>query len=216
MKPFTSARPARAATRGGFTTHVAATLLSVLLLSKCYCGRQLQAAEPHFESTQLQPWSASPRAELHRLLVSNAAPSQLLPFAEQLHLAGRLQELGSGGLPWAGWTGPGWRWETRLPGGARVVLATDGLVLVAIREGRVLEFSVLDLTVGGGMAEARTRSSGLLVNRTAVEHITAASAADMARKAPDLFPMYYYFAGPTAEIVSSHLLPRPMELAPIR
>lgn len=215
MKALTLPRPAHTATRCVFMTGVASLLLLVLLLAERLGGLQVQAAEPRFEPAVTQPWLASPRAELQRLLVNNAAPSQLLPFVEQLYLAGRLQELGSGGLPWADWTGAGWRWETRLPGGARVVLATDGLVLVAIRVGRVLEFSVLDLTAAGGMAEARSRSSSLLANRAAVEHITAASAGDLARKAPDLFPMYYYFAGPTAEIVSSHLLPRPLELTPI-
>jgi hypothetical protein len=92
--------------------------------------------------------------------------------------------------------------------GERLILATDGLVLVAIREGRQLEFSVHDLTGGRSIHGRGGRGNTLLAEGISAQHVVAASAAELARKAPQLFPIYYYFAGPTQEIVSSRLLPR--------
>lgn len=148
----------------------------------------------------------NPNVALHRLILGGANTAELLAFTEQLYLTGRLWELRCPSLPWSTWAVPGWRWEATLPNGVRIVLASDGVVLVAIRECGRIEFSALDLT--------RVRSSRVSRGFSGpVVHMAAASVRDFGLRSADLFRIYYYFAGPTREIVSSHLLPHP-PLAP--
>lgn len=144
----------------------------------------------------------NPNVALHRLILGGANTAELLAFTEQLYLTGRLWELRCPSLPWSTWAVPGWRWETTLSNGVRIVLASDGIVLVAIRECGRIEFSALDLT--------RVRSPRVSKGFSGpVVHMTAASARDFGLRSANLFRIYYYFAGPTREIVSSHLLPHP-------
>jgi hypothetical protein len=159
-------------------------------------GGGSQAVEPSVH----QRTAIHAQTELRSLLTQQASTQVLASWAEGLYRQGRLLELGNAVLPWTTWTAPGWRWEETCLTGERLVLATDGIVLVAIREGRQIEFSVHDLTGG--------RDNTVLAPGISAQHVVAASAAELARKAPQLFPIYYYFAGPTQEIVSSRLLPR--------
>jgi hypothetical protein len=158
-------------------------------------------------SVRLRP-SLDAQTELRALLARQAPTSALASWAEGLYRQGRLLELGNAVLPWTTWTAPGWRWEGTCAHGGKLILATDGIVLVAIREARQLEFSVHDLTLGRDSDGPLGRGHGLLAAGISTQHVVAASAAELARKAPKLFPIYYYFAGPTQDIVSSRLLPR--------
>lgn len=156
------------------------------------------SSEPHARGVVY----TNPNVELHRLILGGANSAELLAFAEQLYLTGRLWELRCPSLPWSTWAVPGWRWEATLPNGVRIVLASDGIVLVAIRERGMIDFSALDLT-RLHTAYKSTGYSGPTI------HLTAANPRDFGLRAAKLFRIYYYFAGPTREIVSSHLLPYP-------
>jgi hypothetical protein len=168
------------------------------------CGRLGWTAEP--------PAAASQRAnvalELQQMVAARTSTATLAAWAEGLLRQARLQELGFTQLPWTTWNAPGWRWEYTSSTGERLVIATDGMVMVVIREGRQLELAVRDLTqtLGG---YGTTGGETLLAEGMSAQTSVASSAADLARKAPKLFPIYYYFAGPTQEIVSSRLLPYP-------
>lgn len=174
-------------------------LVAIYLL--CVYGapaKLLSASEPD----QIVIVQTNPNIALHRLILGGANTAELLAFTEQLYLTGRLWELRCPTLPWSTWAVPGWRWEATLPNGVRIVLASDGVVLVAIRECGRIEFSALDLT--------RVRSPRVSRGFSGpVVHMTAASARDFGLRSANLFRIYYYFAGPTREIVSSHLLPHP-------
>ncbi len=138
----------------------------------------------------------STRYEFQCLITRNPSTAQILAVIAELNDNGRLWELGNSTLPWSTWPVPGWRWETTLGNGERIILAADGNLLVVIRQGRVIDFSVLDLS---------PRQSR---NRRDTAHITVGSTRELALRAPNLFTIYYYFAGPTSEISSSRLLPR--------
>ncbi len=183
--------------------HARYSIVLALVLAICFSTQRISAIEP---ATVPAVWRNA-TDELHRLIAAGANTGELLSLTEQLYLAGRLWELRSPSLPWATWNGPGWRWETRLPNGVRIVLASDGIVLVAIRERGRIEFSALDLTQLTGSREAYGYHGP-------TAHVAAASAHDFGLKSPGLFRIYYYFAGPTTEIVSSHLLPRSPFAAP--
>ncbi len=174
-------------------------LVGIHLLCVCWFPLTgLMASEPHARVVV----QTNPNVELQRLILGGANTAELLAFAEQLYLAGRLWELRCPSLPWSTWSVPGWRWEATLPNGVRIVLASDGIVLVAIRERGMIEFSALDLT----RIKSAHQCKGF---KGPTVHLTAANSRDFGLRAANLFRIYYYFAGPTREIVSSHLLPHP-------
>ena len=97
----------------------------------------------------------------------------------------------------------------RLPRGGKIVLATEGIVWVVIRHDRTLETALRQL-LRPVPQQAEIRGAwGKLEAFSQPQQKLAASAADLARTAPDLFPTYFYFAGTPAETVGSQLLPRP-------
>ncbi len=162
-----------------------------------------------YEAALYLPVRDIPR-ELSELVEHRASPRELLEFLEPILLQGQMAQLPAAPqLAWSTWPYPGWRWEYSFSATERLILASDRGMLVVIRhiatrQGAKIEMSASDLSALGAL-----RGRSRLGHSSSQAHVSSASVAQLARKSPTLFTWYYYFAGPTAEIVSSDLLPPP-------
>ncbi len=145
------------------------------------------------------------RYELQQLVARGASTRELLDWLKRAYDARELAAVAlPHQLPWATWNAPGWRLELWGPRGEHLILACDAGALVAIRQGRVIEMSAMDLIEPSG-SNRRSRYA----NGASTHHVTAASANNLAAKSPYLAPLYFYFAGPSTEVLPSQALPPP-------
>ncbi len=146
------------------------------------------------------------REELEQLIDRDASTRQWLDWLKRANDARELAAVAtSHQLPWTTWNAPGWRLELRGARGEHLILASDAGVLAAIRQGRIIEMSVMDLRASSG-ANRRWPYS----HAANAQHVTAASATNLAAKSPDLAQWYFYFVGPASEVLPSHALPPPV------
>ncbi len=158
---------------------------------------------------------AGDRLSWLQLVDQRSSTSELLDcvlqdFEESRFAQGQLAQVCSDQLSFTNWNISGWRREFITRRGERIIIASDGPLWVVIRESRNIEFSVCDMSHGRFTEPGLTvspRYAGYQSSRK--QHIQATSAEHFARKNAELFRIYYYFAGPTSEIVSSHALPAP-------
>ncbi|MEZ6077968.1 MAG: hypothetical protein R3C56_20550 [Pirellulaceae bacterium] len=107
-------------------------------------------------------------------------------------------------LPWTTWNAPGWRLSYGGGAGSISFFAADAGALVAIRQGRGIEMSAMDVVEPSGSNRARD-----MPMVRAAHHVTASSVNNLAAKSPYLAPLYFYFAGPSSEVLPSQALPPP-------
>lgn len=193
------------------------TLLTAACAVFLWAGERVHCREP----TGLEPASvvAESDGESHRAndridlgslerYVRNGSTRGLLTFTKHLVRTGRLHELGDGNLAWTTMAIPGWRWETVNQRGERLVLAVDGPFVVAICQGKSIEMSICDLSDGTALPRGYAGSAKYFSQRgSSTQHVTAHSEQHFSRSSPELFKAFYYFAGPTREIVSHGSLP---------
>ncbi len=121
----------------------------------------------------------------------------------------------NGNLPWTTLPITGWRWESATVKNGRIILAIEGPLVVAIYEASrsKIEMSVHDYSEGNAVPRGYAGTPRYFAHRSSsVQHVTAMSVKHFSNKAPELFKIYYYFAGPTREIVNREKLPRPIWL----
>ncbi len=148
--------------------------------------------------------------DFQQLITDGRSTDELVSYLENLVIRGQLQSLGSDQLSFSTWNYSGWRREFVTREGQRVIVASDGPLLVAIRESRTIEFSVRDLTDGQAIPRGFAGASRYFGHKSAgVQHVTAMSADHFSRKNPELFQIYFYFAGPTQAITPTQTLPPP-------
>lgn len=105
-----------------------------------------------------------------------------------------------------------WRWESPTAKNGRVILAIDGPLIVAIFEShrQALQLSVYDYSAGNAIPRGYAGTPRYFAHKsTSEQHVTAMSLKHFSHKSPELFRIYYYFAGPTRTIVNAESLPRP-------
>jgi len=145
------------------------------------------------------------RQELQRLVERDASTRELLDWLKRAYDARELAAVTqTQQLPWTTWNAPGWRLELWGRRGEHLILAADAGALVAIRQGRGIEMSAMDVVEPNG-SNRRSRYA----NGASTHHVTAASANNLAAKSAYLAPWYFYFAGPTSEVLASQALPPP-------
>ena len=134
---------------------------------------------------------------LGTLIRRRASTRRLLGCLEEMESQGWLRGAGAGGLPWSTLSPPGWHWETTDPRGRRIVLASSGPLLVAIRFGREVEMSLLDRSDGRSVPRGYAGSPTYFGHRgRSPIHVTGLNERDLAKKSPELYRIFYYFAGP--------------------
>lgn len=147
--------------------------------------------------------------EFSRLVEQCSGTRTLLERLETLHRTDQLRQLGNGNLPFSLIPISGWRWEVTTRRGGRVVLAVDGPLLVVIRENRRVEMSVKDIAGGKAVARGFAGSSQYFAHvGGATQHVGAMNATHFSDAQPRLFPIYFYFAGPTKSVHTMNSLPR--------
>lgn len=103
-------------------------------------------------------------------------------------------EFASANRMWSRGTLSGWRWEANsTTGDEHWILAVDAGLIVAIRQTRTIEMSVI----------------GLHADSSQPESVSAMSLQNLTNKNAQMAQIYYYFAGPTWEIPNSRALPPP-------
>ncbi|MEO8269092.1 MAG: hypothetical protein ABI557_05195 [Aureliella sp.] len=143
--------------------------------------------------------------ELQQLVQRNASTRELLDWLKRAHDARELATIVLPyQLPWTTWIAPGWRLDLRGARGEHLLLASGAGALVAIREGTVIEMSAMDLVEPRG-----SNRQSRYANGASRHHVRATSANNLAAKSPHLAPLYYYFAGPSSEVLPSQALPQP-------
>ena len=149
--------------------------------------------------------AANFRQELQRLVERDASTRELLDWLKRAYDARELAAVAlPHQLPWTTWNAPGWRLELWGRRGEHLILASDAGALVAIRQGRAIEMSAMDLIEPSGSNRRSRYATG-----ASTHHVTAASANNLAAKSAYLAPLYFYFAGPTPEVLPSQALPPP-------
>lgn len=148
--------------------------------------------------------------ELSELIERRASTRELLAFIEPIVQQGELGLLPAAPqLAWSTWHYPGWRWEQQLSATERLILAHDRGMLVAIRHTSNRQVAKIEMSASDLWAASEMRGRSRLGRSSNSAHATATSVGRFATQYPTLFPWYYYFAGPTAEVVSSSVLPPP-------
>jgi len=157
------------------------------------------------ESSANDHSAANFRQELQRLVERDASTRELLDWLKRAYDARELAAVAlPHQLPWTTWNAPGWRLELWGRRGEHLILASDAGALVAIRQGRAIEMSAMDLIEPSGSNRRSRYATG-----ASTHHVTAASANNLAAKSAYLAPLYFYFAGPTPEVLPSQALPPP-------
>lgn len=147
--------------------------------------------------------------EFSRLIERCSGTRTLLERLEFLHRTNQLRQLSDGNLPFSLIPISGWRWQVVTKKGGRVLMAVDGKLLVVIRENRRLEMSVKDLSGGRAVERGFAGSQRYFAHRGgSVRNISAISAKHLSDAHPQLFQIYFYFAGPTASITTIDSMPR--------
>lgn len=145
------------------------------------------------------------RGELQQLIERNGGTRELLDWLKRVYDSGELAAVASSQqLPWTTWSFPGWRLELRTPRGEHLIMAYDVGALVVIRQGRTIEMSAMDALESSGSNRRSQYGNG-----ASPHHVTAASASQLAAKSAYLAPLYFYFVGPTPEVLPSQALPPP-------
>lgn len=204
MKPLSIARKTRLAGR-----ILPALVLGLVLPSAWWSVPQVAVAgEPALtpESTIANQRSAPDFCnELQQLVERDASTRELLDWLKRAYDARELAAVAMPHqLPWTTWNAPGWRLELWGAPGEHLILACDAGALVAIRHGRIIEMSAMDLLEPSG-SNQRWRNA----NGAGAQHTTAASANNLAAKSIHLAQLYFYFVGPSTEVLPSQALPPP-------
>lgn len=184
--------------RHGTLTHVLCSAL--ILLSACHSAEaqeELPAPRTTFPD----------RTALIGGLLNCKSSDKLLETLTELAKQDRLRLLGDTNLAWTTMTIPGWRWEATNREGGRTILAIEDALLVAIYESKYagIRMSIMD----AGRLNHTSSLPDQHPYAFASKRVTAMSVKHFSRKSPELFKVYYHFAGPTADIVSSKALPIP-------
>ncbi len=153
---------------------------------------------------------ANVHVELKQLLERRRSSRELLDFIMRLDSEGRLSQLGSDQIAFSNWSQSGWRRELVDCRGQRIVLAGEGPLLIAICEQNTIELSIADLSHGTAGRRGYAGTPQYFGHRTSgIVHITAMSAGHLARQSTELSQYYYYFAGPSRELLGTAALPPP-------
>ena len=172
-------------------------------------------AAAQYESRYASPFLTGYRSSpLEQKLSSIDDSDKLL---EQLDEMIRNDQLGTfnalgGNLPLTTMSIGGWRWEAPTSKRGRVVLAIDGPLAIAIYESpqSAIEMSIRDYSAVSKEQPRLLGERHLKSQSTAHDqHFSAMSAKQFSRTAPEIFKVYYYYAGPTRTIPNSRSLPRP-------
>ena len=164
------------------------------------------------EPLRLQDHATLPRSsvasfhhELQQLLERDGGTRELLDWLKRVYDARELAAVAAPQqLPWSTWNFPGWRWELTTPRGEHLIMACDAGALVVIRQGKTLEMSVMEVFEAQGAKRGSGYASGASTN-----HAAASSGSHLAAKSPYLARLYFYFAGPSGEVLPAQALPPP-------
>lgn len=192
------------------------TLLSFLCGGLCW-------ATPLAARAQVEALFASSRSGyaasdelVQKILACENSPKLLEIFRELLE-NNQLHRLSwdRGDLPLTTLPLSDWRWEAPTAKNGRIILAIDGPLVVAIFEShrKALQLSVHDYSAGSAISRGYASTPRYFAHISSNEqHVAAMSLEHFSHKSPELFKIYYYFAGPTRTIVNAKSLPRPVWL----
>ena len=143
--------------------------------------------------------------ELQQLLERDGGTRELLDWLKRVYDARELAAVAAPQqLPWSTWNFPGWRWELTTPRGQHLIMACDAGALVVIRQGKTLEMSAMQVFDAGD-----SKRDSRYANGASSHHATASSGSHLAAKSPYLARLYFYFAGPSREVLPAQALPPP-------
>lgn len=180
-------------------------------------------AVPMPATAQVEALFASSRSgyaaadEVVREILACESSSKLLEIFKELLETNQLHRLSwdRGNLPLTTLPLSDWRWESPTAKNGRIILAIDGPLVVAIFESHrnALQLSVHDYSASSAIPRGYAGTPRYFAHKSSHEqHVSAMSLKHFSHKSPELFKIYYYFAGPTRTIVSAASLPRPVWL----